>query len=239
MLGVGNFDPKYTAAQREAAAIAYVDLGMRPAARVVAAAKAGTLRLGDEPVPACEMPEATVRDLARELRNRRAGKVKSETAAMPARDAAEALKRNLAAMCEQEIAAESRRRVGKRDPERIRQLARAAREIAAIPDRADPNPRTPGRRDPETGAMSNGGATVGGLAGTILKAHGQGPQRTRGNAGQTAAPETPSSSKAHVETHTQAQQASETTSAQGTEGEGVPGSWASEQASALVGALEP
>jgi hypothetical protein len=149
------------------------------------------------------------------------------------------LKRALAAMTEQEINHERRRKIGKRDPERIRQLARAAREIAGIPDRADPNPRTPGKRDPETGRMDNGGATSGGLAGAILSAHGQGPQRTRSNAGQTAAPETPSSSKAHVETHTQAQQASETTSAQGTEGEGVPGSWASEQASALVGALEP
>jgi hypothetical protein len=236
MLGVGIFDQKYTAAQREAAAIAYVDLGMRPAARVVAAAAAGALRLGEEPVPACDMPEATVRDLARELRNRRAGKVKSETAAMPARDAAEALKRALAAMTEQEIAAERRKRIGKRDPERIRQLARAAREIAAIPDRADPNPRTPGRRDPETGGMTNGGATSGGLAGAILSAHGQGPQRTRGNAGEVTAPETPSREKATTEKATHAQQASEASTQEGSGEGGVPGSWASEQASTVLGA---
>jgi hypothetical protein len=236
---MGHLSERYTHEQREAAALAYLDHGMRPARLVRDALKAGKLTYNGEPVPAVDMPESTILTNVTRLKNRRAGQVQSELAKQPARDAAEALKRALAAMTEQEINHERRRKIGKRDPERIRQLARAAREIAAIPDRADPNPRTPGKRDPETGALSNGGATSGGLAGAILSAHGQGPQRTRSNAGQTAAPETPSREKATTETEAHAQRASEADHDQTQDGDGVPGSWASEQASALVGALEP
>jgi hypothetical protein len=176
---MGAFAAKYTADQREAVAIAYVDLGMRPARRVCEAAAADALRLNGEPVGTFTIPETSVLDLARKLRQRRAGQVSSELAKAPARDAAEALKRALANMTEQEIRAEQRKRIGKRDPEKIRQLARAAREIAQIPDRADPKPNRIGEKIPGTQDVA-GGKTRGGLAGAILQAASPAFQRARG-----------------------------------------------------------
>jgi hypothetical protein len=59
--------------------------------------------------------------------------------------------------------------------EEIRQVARAAREIASLPGLDDPAPVAPGLRTPGTGHKDSG-MTRGGLAGMILAAH----ERSRG-----------------------------------------------------------
>jgi hypothetical protein len=194
---MGHLAERYSHAQREGAALAYLDHGMRPARLVREAMRAGRLTYDGEPVPACDMPESTILTNVTRLKNRRAGKVQSELAQLPARDAAEALKRALAAMTEQEIRALQRQKIGKRDPERIRQLARAAREIAAIPDRADPATVKPGEKIPGT-QQTAGGKTTGGLAGAILAAAGQ--TRPRGNAREVPAPDVPTSSTTTMST---------------------------------------
>jgi hypothetical protein len=162
----------YTARQREALAAAAVDRKIPPK-RVAEMARAGELTFDGESLAAFETNPNTVRDLARKMRARRAGKIKGDLAGLAPRDAVESLRLRLLNVVEQELRAEEVRKRGNRDPERIRQFARAAREIAAIPARDDPRPVAPGQKIPGTQA-TNGGRTRGGLAGQILASAGQG-----------------------------------------------------------------
>jgi hypothetical protein len=166
---MGKFAEVYTHEQREAAAIAFLDLGIRPAGRVVDMAAAGTLKHNGKPLEPFKMPEATVRDCARVVKKRRAGELASKVADDP--DAVQILKKRLLSMADLEIAAEERKKDGDRDHEKMRQLARALREAAAIPDKGQPRPKPPGSN---LGGEREGGDTSGGLAGPILKAAGMG-----------------------------------------------------------------
>jgi hypothetical protein len=69
-------------------------------------------------------------------------------------------------MIDGEMAVEERKRPGNRDPERIRQLARAALEAARLPGPTDPRPSSPATRDAE--GKRTGGAH-GGLAGPLMR----------------------------------------------------------------------
>lgn len=165
----GAFEEVYTDAQREAMATAYVDRGIKPARLVVELAERGELVDGLEPFTV-HGRENTVRDCARKLRDRRAGRLASEAARQPPRDAIEALRRRLVSAIEHELTAIEReqRKAGKDagsvDPERLRQLARAVREAALIPE---PGKVAPAAKPPaEQGKRSN--VTRGGLAGRIL-----------------------------------------------------------------------
>ncbi len=164
---MGKFAEVYTHEQREAAAIAYLDLGVKPASRVVEKAKAGTLEYNGRPLDPFTIPEATVRDCARVVRKRRAGELTSKLVENP--DAVQILKRRLLSMADAEIATEERKRDGERDHVRMRDIARALREAAAIPDRGQPRPKQPGAGH---SAEREGGPTKTGLAGDILKAAG-------------------------------------------------------------------
>lgn len=166
---MGKFAEIYTHEQREAAARAYVDLGVKPAHVVSAKAAAGELEYNGRKLDAFTMPAATVRDCARVMRKRRAGELASKAIDEP--DAVYQLKRRLLSMTEAEITVEERKKEGTRDGERIRQLARALREAAAIPEKGEPRRPVPGQRDPKTGEH-DGGRTDGGLAGAIKKAAG-------------------------------------------------------------------
>ncbi len=167
-----TFVEKYTHEQREAVAQAFIDRGIRPATRVVDQAKAGELTYNGRKLEPFDIPEATVRDCARKLRQRRAGEVKSKLIGEP--DAVQQLKNRLLAMVEAEITAEQRKKDGKRDGEHLRQLARALREAAAIPDRTAPKPKAPGSN---AGGEREGGDTSGGLAGDIMRAAGLGGRK--------------------------------------------------------------
>jgi hypothetical protein len=166
--------PKYSAEQRDAMGIGVVDRGMS-ADEVKAAAEAGMLERSDGTrLPPFEAPASSIRSYARVVKQRRAGKARSEADKLPPRDAVESFRIRLVRMLDLELAFEERKRNGKRDVERMRQLARAAREAASLPSLDDPRPPSPGSK----AAGSN--PTTGGLAGAILKAHGTG--RARGEA---------------------------------------------------------
>lgn len=163
------FEAVYTDAQREAMAEAYEDHGIRPAAKVAVLAEAGKLPAGLEPFEV-KGGAATVRDCARKLRNRRAGRLASETAKRPPRDAIESLRIRLLSAIDHELAQVEgdQRKRGKDakpvDPERLRQLARALREAAAIPERTDPTPPKPGHgpKAERVGGQTRGTTTLGG-----------------------------------------------------------------------------
>jgi hypothetical protein len=165
---VAHIAPKYTVEERDAMGIGMVDRGMS-AHEVKAAAEAGLLERPDGTrLPPFEPPVASIRHYARVVKQRRAGKASSEAAKLPPRDAVESVRQRLIRMVDLELAFEERKRNGKRDLERIRQLGRAAREAAALPELNAPRPPSPGSK----AAGSN--PTTGGLAGAILKAHGTG-----------------------------------------------------------------
>jgi hypothetical protein len=147
---VPAFDPKYSHAQREAIASAWNDRGVRPARRVVELARAGELTdaAGDK-VPGFEIPEGTIRSLARHARRRRRGEIRSPLSEAGPRDAIEIIRRRLVNMIDGEMAVQERKRPGSRDPERIRQLARAALEAARLPGPTDPRPSSPATRGPD------------------------------------------------------------------------------------------
>jgi hypothetical protein len=166
---VPAFTSKYTPEQRDAIVHAAVDRDI-PAPSVVKMAARGELTTssGDELGP-FDVPASTVRSERRRARDRRLGKSTSHLSNIEPRDALEALRRRLINMLDGELEVEERKRAGKRDPERIRQLCRAAREAAAIPGPKQPAPKRPGDRD--DAGKADGGQTRGGLGGDILKAH--------------------------------------------------------------------
>jgi hypothetical protein len=220
---VAHIAPKYSVEERDAMGLGMVDRGMS-AHEVKAAAEAGLLERGDGTrLPPFEPPVASIRHYARVIKKRRAGKASSEAAKLPPRDAVESVRIRLIRMIDLELATEERKRNGKRDLERIRQLGRAAREAAALPELDAPRPRAPD-------AQKGGNRTpTGGLGGAILKAHRTTGPRVETQAAQEAhtqerptghGPRTGRSageathSTAHTGTEERSEQASERSSAE-------------------------
>jgi hypothetical protein len=211
--------PKYTVEQRDAMGIGMVDRGMS-ADEVKAAAEAGMLERPDGTrLPPFEAPVSSIRSYARTVRQRRAGKASSEAAKLPPRDAVESVRQRLIRMVDLELAFEERKRNGKRDLERIRQLGRAAREAAALPELNAPRPRAPD-------AQPGGNRTpTGGLAGAILKAH-----RTTGPRVETQAAQEAHHTETTRDTgHARGEAQYEATSSTEHQGEGAPGEQDSER----------
>ena len=195
------FVEKYTDAQRDAAAHAYEDRGIRPYSRVSQLAAAGELTHNGQKLDPFEMPPNTVADLVRKLRRRRRGEQTSQLAQQPPRDALEALRRRLINLADRELAHEEKRKPGDVEPEKLRQLVRVARELAALPGPGDPRPTAPGqRKDGER----NGAETKGGLAGKLLSSH---------RATATGSPEAQTVPRTHEETHSDTREHSNAQSA--------------------------
>jgi hypothetical protein len=165
---VPAFDRKYSNEQADAVASAWNDRGIRPAKRVSELAAAGELTtpLGDK-LPGFEIPEGTIRSLARHARRRRRGEITSPLSEAGPRDAIEILRRRMANMIDGEMAVEERKRPGTRDAERLRQLNRALLELARLPGPTDPRPVSPAAKDAD-GKRAEGGAR-GGLAGPMMR----------------------------------------------------------------------
>jgi hypothetical protein len=222
---------KYTDQEREALGVAVVDRGIPPA-RVVELAAAGELTLDGARLEPFETNVHTVRDRAAKLKKRRAGAQRSELEKTNPRDALEQLRVRLVRLADRELAAEERKKAGTCDPERIRQLARAGREIAAIPDRTAPAPVAPGQKVPGAGNVVNGGATRGGMAGAILKAaRGTQPARVE-TQGETPAQDAHTEAGMHGGRQDGAQPS---THEQSNEQDDGPGGWARAQVAALAG----
>ncbi len=163
---------KYTQWQREAVAASYT-LTDSTAGRVVQLAAGGELehpsgaRLGP-----FEVPENTVRSIARRERIRRAAAL----AAVPLvdrspSDAVERLRQRLIVGVDAELTRIEIEHSGGRfvTGEALRQVARAVRELAAIPGPTDPRPPAPGAK---RSGVRYGSETRGGLAGKIMAASG-------------------------------------------------------------------
>lgn len=168
------FERKYTPREREAIELAWGDSAIRPAGRIVELARRGELR--DRHGESCEpfaVPASAVRSIgARYLRRRRARA--AELAPAPA-DALEDLRRRLLVALEGELERVERsiesRRAGGRLPrvpiaESVRAIARAARELAALP--------APGEPAPAGGRAQGGSLSQRGLAAAIVRANASG-----------------------------------------------------------------
>jgi hypothetical protein len=162
--------PRYTQWQREAVAAAYT-LTTATAGRVAALAAAGELehpsgaRLGP-----FEIPESTVRSIARRARAKEAdARATLGLAEMEPRAAVEFLRLQLADVIDTEFdrieieQSEGRAVSG----EAFRQLARAVREFSCIPGLRGPRQPAPGVK---MNGVRDGGETRGGLAGKMLAA---------------------------------------------------------------------
>ncbi len=166
------FASRYTEQQRDALAVAFVDDGVRPAKRVVELAALGKLEVGGQRVEPFDAHPDSVRHFARVLRKRRAEAETSELLAAPPQRAVEILRRRLVALVEVETQRIERQQADSAAPpvpgEVLRQLARALREIAALPGPTDERPPAPGeKRD----GVRTGGETRGGLAARALALH--------------------------------------------------------------------
>jgi hypothetical protein len=162
----GGFQATYTDAQRDALARAFTERGIRPAARVVALAEAGELEPGLEPFTVAGGPNS-VRTFAARLRKRQSGELVSELAKGPPRDAVEALRRRLVHLVESMLTdAERKRKHGTLRPVDIGPIARALRELAAIPGPHEQRTVQPGERTP--GDRTRDGKTRTGVAAAML-----------------------------------------------------------------------
>lgn len=219
---MAHIAPKYSVEERDAMGLGMVDRGMS-AQEVKTAAEAGLLERSDGTrLPPFEPPVASIRHYARVIKKRRAGRASSEAAKLPPRDAVESVRIRLIRMIDLELATEERKRNGKRDLERIRQLGRAAREAAALPELNAPRPRAPD-------AQPGGNRTpTGGLGGQILKAH-----RTTGPRVETRAAQEAHHTQATRDTgHAQGAARHEATSSTPSTEEAQPGEQQSEQSRA-------
>jgi hypothetical protein len=170
---MGAFQAIYTDAQREAVEHAVLDRGIAPANRVAQLAQAG--ELADlEPFT---IPPATIRDMARRARKRRAGELRSGLSDVPAAQAIDVLRKRLVSAADLELERLERKqrrgmRLEPREVETMRQVARILRELAALPD-VQRRATAPGARHApapgETEGQKDGGATTGGIGGAIMR----------------------------------------------------------------------
>ncbi len=161
---------RYTRWQREAIAAAYT-LTTATAGRVAEVAAAGELEhpSGGQLAP-FEIPDSTVRSIARRARAKEAtAQATLGLAEMEPRAAVELLRVQLADVIDREFdrieieQSEGRPASG----EALRQLARAVREFSCIPGLREPRAPAPGAK---VNGVRVGSETRGGLAGQILMA---------------------------------------------------------------------
>lgn len=170
-----TFQAKYSDAQREAVAVAYIDRKVRPAKAVCDLAARGELPHNGEQLEPFTIGPDAVRTYAARLRRARQGTLKAGLTDVPARDAVEALRVRLVSAADHALTRVERRLKAPscttKDVELARQIARLIREAAAIPSKDDPRPVPPGQKIPGAGGATNGDRTAGGLAGSILASH--------------------------------------------------------------------
>lgn len=217
---------KYTNEQREALACTYVDSGVRPAGAVADMARRGELVLRGERLDAFETNENTVRHEVLKLRKRRSTAIARGTGGASPRDSIENFRQRLGVVIDRklhDLELMSPKRV---EPAQLQGMARAVKEFAALPGPDDPRPVPPGQKMPGT-QQTNGSRIGGGLAGEIVAA-------ARVSTREPTAPETSSPSTSGVDAPQRT--ADEGQSGEQSDASGEPGSWASEQVSALLGA---
>lgn len=237
---MGQWAPKYTDEQREAVAVAYLDRGVKPASRICDLAAAGQLATAGDAnrtLEPFEIPVASVRDIYRNARRRRSGALKSGLTDVPHRDAIESLRQRLVSVADHELARVEKQQAranGKPvDPELLRQIARAVREIAALPGPNDARPVKPGDKIPGENRTA-GGPTVGGIAGQILSSH----RRTPSSPDHEPRPDLPPSTDEQGTTDNDRAlaAAAQPQSSEQTGTDAAPGAWMRERVGAIPSA---
>lgn len=165
---VGTIASRYTRWQREAVVATYEPLDIT-AKRVVELAASGALKHPSGALLAAfDIPENTVRSVARRARRREAVEAQGVgLLVISPRSAVERLRQRFVQAIDRELSRiEIEQQEGRSiTGEELRQVARAARELAAIPGPNDPRPPAPGAK---VNGRREGGETRGGLAGRIL-----------------------------------------------------------------------
>ncbi len=172
---MGAWQKAYTDDQRDAIEQAWGDRGIRPASRIQTLAADGELTRNGDLIPAFHIPETTIRTIGARYVRSCEGHIRSKLAVQPPGDAVEQLRQRLVNAVNTEIGRIERKQEKRQEVkgEQLRQVARAIREIAAIPGPNDTKrPVQPGQHDPEKGGKTSG-ATKGGLAGKILASAAQ------------------------------------------------------------------
>lgn len=159
-----RFAEKYTDAQREAMAAAF-DGGMS-APRVVELAAAGALVHDGEPLEPFEAKQSSVRSVAGTLRRRHARSDPTALVDLAPMDAVELLRRRALTGTEEMLLAEMKKPAAERDPERLKHIYRALRELQYLSGSGrKPGSPVDGKRLPADYP------TRGGPAGALLADH--------------------------------------------------------------------
>lgn len=166
---MAGFESNYTLPQREAAIHAHLNRGMSYR-RVSLMARDGELTGEDgNTLDRFEVPSETVKTWVRRHREKQGGLIQTELSGMPHRDAVDRLRERLMNAAAKMLELEERKIVsGQGSAERLRQIIRAVREAAALPERKDEAPPRPGQ-GPMKDRKGKGGETSGGLAGAIMR----------------------------------------------------------------------
>jgi hypothetical protein len=172
---VTAFTRVYSDAERAAVEHAHADVRIRPLAKICRMAAVGELRepVSGELVPAFEIPVSSARYIGKRAERRKAGRVTGALDRLPARDRAANLQARLTGVIELEMErvenAQRRQPSAPLDPEHLRKLARALRELATVPDPSEQRlPRAPGESTSK--GVTPDGASRDNLAGAILAA---------------------------------------------------------------------
>lgn len=188
LVAVGSFPmtfqtEKYSEQQRGAVQQAWGDRNIRPAHRIATLAAEGELTYDGDLVEAFRIPHQTVSDIGRRYLRRREKHQQQLAAQQEPKDSVEMVRRRLAIVIDEQLAyVERRQRANKHATvtgEEIRQIGRAARELAALPgpNGEAPLTRKPGAHDPTTKRTPDK-VTTGGLAAQILRANEPKPLAT-------------------------------------------------------------
>lgn len=153
---MSTFTKVWSDTQREAVQQAWFVAKIGNMAQIARLARAGELTFEGQPVPAFKVPDATVRDWINGEIRRRQGRDQTELARKPAEDAVEELRRRLVSLIDTDTLRLEKhareRRATPIDAEQIRKLARATRELAALPGPGEPSRHKAPGRDPNTPA---------------------------------------------------------------------------------------
>jgi hypothetical protein len=160
---------RYSRWQREAIAATYASPGVTAGQVAALAADGGLCHPNGGCVGPFDVPENTVRSIARRECSKEAGTHATRLSDMAPRDAVERMRLQLADVIEDEFDRIDleREEGGSVTGEALRQVARAVREFASIPGPTDPRPPKPGAK---VNGVRDGSETRGGLAGPIVTA---------------------------------------------------------------------
>lgn len=217
------FVQKYSDEAKEAMYQASIARGLSYP-RIAELARAGELtRSNGEKIPPFGIHVMYLGEIVRKEHRRRTGRAATDLAKLPPRDGIEALRRRLLSVADHmsdDLAKQAKRDVSKADPERLRQIARAVRELAALPGPTDPRPAAPGQK--VDGHRDGGNANPNGK--TMRDRLIADARRSNGSADAQTAPEAPTQPRDAAEEHTTAEQPAARTTSTEQPAEAQPGS---------------